>query len=179
MGRCSPQYRTEARRSQDRASRTRRSKRSKHPPWTTRASSWQIVTLERCRIVFMRSWWVRSGSQCRDRRTKTRISPTRRIGDDAPSISISLLWRVRLTSLPERLCHREKRREPVRYLLLRLDLASTQRRSARPRLFMRFARLHLIARISCNRTSQTSICEANTIRVAPLDVNRWNRVFAA
>jgi hypothetical protein len=44
---------------------------------------------------------------------------------------------------------------------------------------MRYARLHLIARISANRTSQISIFESSSACVVLLAVNNLDRVFAA
>jgi hypothetical protein len=48
------------------------------------------------------------------------------------------------------------------YLLLRLRLAAAPRRPIAPPPIFRFSRLQLIVRISSSRTSQSSICEANT-----------------
>lgn len=48
------------------------------------------------------------------------------------------------------------------YLLLRLRLAAAPRRLIPPLPTFRFSRLQLIVRISSSRTSQSSICEANT-----------------
>jgi hypothetical protein len=48
------------------------------------------------------------------------------------------------------------------YLLLRLRLAAAPRRPIAPPPTFRFSRLQLIVRISSSRTSQSSICEANT-----------------
>jgi hypothetical protein len=59
-------------------------------------------------------------------------------------------------------------------LLLRLRLATTERRRVVPRHAIRFSRLRLIVRISPNKTSQSLICEANTVGVKLLAVNKWN-----
>ena len=67
----------------------------------------------------------------------------------------------------------------ARYLLLRLRLATTERRRMTPRLLIRFARLQRIMRIFSNKTSQISICETNTACVVLLAVNDLKRVFAA
>ncbi len=48
-----------------------------------------------------------------------------------------------------------------------------------PRLPIRLPRLQLIVRISSNRTSQSLICDTNTVGVKLLAVNKWNCVFAA
>jgi hypothetical protein len=69
------------------------------------------------------------------------------------------------------------RRGAARCLLLRL--AATERRRIMPRHFIRPSRLQLIVRISPNKTSQSLICETNTVGVKLLAVNRWNCVFAA
>jgi hypothetical protein len=70
-------------------------------------------------------------------------------------------------------------RGAARCLLLRLRLATTERRRIVPRHFIRPSRLQLIVRISPNNTSQSLICETNTVGVKLLAVNRWNCVFAA
>ncbi len=70
-------------------------------------------------------------------------------------------------------------RGAARCLLLRLRLATTERRRIVPRHFIRPSRLQLIVRISPNSTSQSLICETNTVGVKLLAVNRWNCVFAA
>jgi hypothetical protein len=67
----------------------------------------------------------------------------------------------------------------ARCLLPRLRLATTERRRIVPRHFIRPSRLQLIVRISPNRTSQSLICETNTVGVKLLAVNKWNCVFAA
>jgi hypothetical protein len=64
-------------------------------------------------------------------------------------------------------------------MLPRLRLATTERRVIALRPLIRFSKLQLIARISFNRTSQSSICETNAAGFELLKVNEWNRVFAA
>src|ERR1700737_886369 len=67
----------------------------------------------------------------------------------------------------------------VRCLLPRLRLATTERRGIVPRHPIRLSRLQLIVRISPNKTSQSLICETNTVGVKLLAVNKWNCVLAA
>jgi hypothetical protein len=67
----------------------------------------------------------------------------------------------------------------ARCLLLRFRLATTERRPIVPRHLIRLSRLQLIVRISPNRTSQSLICETNSVGVKLLAVNKWNCVFAA
>jgi len=64
-------------------------------------------------------------------------------------------------------------------LLLRGRLAASERRPITLRLPIRFSRLQLIDRISSSRTSQISICDANTAWVELRAVNKLNRDFAA
>jgi hypothetical protein len=54
-----------------------------------------------------------------------------------------------------------------------------ERRLITLRLPIHFSRLQLTDRISSNRMSQSSICEANTVWVELRAVNKWNRDFAA
>ena len=69
-------------------------------------------------------------------------------------------------------------RGAAKCLLLRLRLATMERRRIVPRHFIRPSRLQLIVRISPNNTSQSLICETNTVGVKLLAVNRWNCAFA-
>ena len=64
-------------------------------------------------------------------------------------------------------------------LLLRMRLATVERRRFMPRHLIPLSKLKLIARISRSKTSQNLICETNTAGVDLLAVNKWSCVFAA
>jgi hypothetical protein len=65
------------------------------------------------------------------------------------------------------------------FLLPRMRLATTERRRIMPRHLIRFSRLERIARISPSKTSQSLICEINTVGVELPTVKEWSCVFAA
>jgi hypothetical protein len=66
----------------------------------------------------------------------------------------------------------ELRRGAIERLLLRIGLATTDRRRIDPRHPMRPSRLDRIARISPSKILQSLICEANTVVVELRVVNK-------
>src|ERR1700730_5765149 len=70
-------------------------------------------------------------------------------------------------------------RGKARRLLLRLRLATADRRRIMPRHLIGPSRPRRIARISPSKTSQSLIFETNTVGVTPLAVNKCSCIFAA